>query len=97
MGLEKFRRFVPLELQGQLETRFHQAIGEIGGGGREVLLQDARDALPFGGLKRRREGLDAHLQSAARLDGHKTALQVHLARLHAAQQVSAACSGRNVW
>ncbi len=70
---------------GKLEGGFHEPIREIGGGGREVLLQNARDALPFGRLKGRRQSLDAHLQTAGGLHRHKTALQVHLARLHPAQ------------
>ena len=63
------------------EGRFDEAIGEVGRGGRQVLLERARDALPFGGLQRGGRSVHAHLQAAAGLHGHEPALEVHVRRL----------------
>ena len=54
-GGQQLGGLVAFELQGELEGGLDQAIGEVGRGGRQVLLQRARDALPFGGLAARRE------------------------------------------
>ena len=69
----------------QLKRRFDQAVREIGRRRLQILLQRARDALPFGGLQRGGRRVHAHLQAPAGLHGHEAALQVHVGGLHAAQ------------
>ncbi len=85
-GGQQFGRFVPDEFQRQLERRFHQPIGQARGRGGEVLLQFARDALPFGGLQRRRRGVHRHFQTRVRLHRDVAALQIHVRRLNTAQR-----------
>ena len=73
------------EFQRKLERRLDQAIGEVGRGRLQVLLEHARNALPLGGLKRLGQRIGAHLQPPAGLDRHESTLEIHPGSLHAAQ------------
>src|SRR5439155_351220 len=50
-----------------------------------ILLQNARDALPFGRLKSLRRLRNGRLQSPSRLHGNKSALKIDVRRLNSAQ------------
>ncbi len=50
-GGQQFGRRMAQEFQRQLEVGFDQPVGQAGGGGGQILLQRARNALPFGRLQ----------------------------------------------
>ena len=84
-GGEEVGGLVALNLQRKLEVGVDEAVGEVGGDGREVGLQSARDALPFGGLEGFGGGVDVDLEAAGGLDGDEAALEVDLSGADAAE------------
>ncbi len=73
-------------LQGQLEGRLDQAIGEVGRRRPGRSFCSARGMLCHSvGWSAAGGCVHAHLQAAVGLDGHEAALEIHVGRLHAAQ------------
>src|SRR5438105_4571330 len=77
-GVQKFSGGVTFDFQRKRECGFDQSISKIGGGGLEIPLQQARNALPFGRLQGGGNAGSGQLKPAAGFDWDKTALQIYL-------------------